>query len=281
MNKKTNGHTLPELMIYMVLGVIVTGLALQAIGHIAKNYVHGREVTKMQQSGRDAINVMSRDLANTGFKHIINRTVSGGTATYTLNPRTTSTNNDFLYGTYTGQTFLGATPARDSLASFIHKNGSDNNNDTIEILRANLTDNATIGSISRVKYQIVNSILYRYSQSDANGNGTLAWGTVDAVAVLDSCEGLQFEFLPDGGNWSTGWIQDPTGTGDTDDASRVRHLMKYIRVTLLVKSDREGDAGGSGTIDVGEAQISRDGNHLYRTYQTIVPIPNNGRVIFQ
>jgi len=67
------GVTLVELMIYMALSVVVLMYSFQAMQQMAKSYVYGRELTKLQATGRDAINMISRDLSNTGFKYYLKK----------------------------------------------------------------------------------------------------------------------------------------------------------------------------------------------------------------
>ncbi len=269
MNNRQNnkGNSLAELMVYMVLGVLVTGFALQAIGHISKNYVHGREVTKMQQSGRDAINVMSRDLANVGFKYYIlktKRTTTPDTMQYTIRPTATSPDSLFRKLCYMGARNTGVGVTADSVASFLH--GNIATYDSIQFVRGNLgTRTDTIISVEKITYRVVSDVLYRCSQV----NTTLAsvtWSTRDSIAIIDNVKGLQFQFSVDGVTWNP----NPTAT-------LVRNTMKYIKVSLLTASDRKSDFGASGKAEtVGDTTITRNDDRLYRTYEEVVPIPNNG-----
>jgi len=72
--KKLNnnsGASMVEVMIYMVIALIVIGYALNSMGTISKGYVRSRTVNKMQKDGRDAVQVMAREIGNTGFKFYI------------------------------------------------------------------------------------------------------------------------------------------------------------------------------------------------------------------
>ncbi len=72
--KNNAGVTIAELMVYIVLGLIVVGYALNAMTDMAKGYTRTRTVMKMQKDGRDAVQVMAREIANTGFKYYIHDT---------------------------------------------------------------------------------------------------------------------------------------------------------------------------------------------------------------
>jgi len=264
------GHTIAELIVYMVLGLIVTGFALNAISHMAKNYVHGREITKIQANGRDAINAMSRDLANTGFKYYIEKV---GTAPAVFNVRPTETSSDslFLLGSYTGRRvhLVGVLPAD---ASFYHWNATPY--DSIEVFRCNLATTNSLASVERIKYKVIGTTLYRVSRTCTNRtlvSGNIDWtGAYDSTAIVENVQGIQYQFSTDGLDWAS--HDNPTGDAD-------RHLMKHIKVSLLVSSERDASIGKSTkTETVGSVSVTRDGQHLYRSYEGVISIPNNGIV---
>lgn len=269
MNK---GYTLAELMIYMVLGLIVVGYSLTAINHLSKNYVTGREVTKMQQTGRDAINLLARDLMNTGFKYYLLRdTVKVGTPprdSTIFDKRPTRSSNDslFLFGSYTGS-YVDASEPSDSAASFFISSGDIS--DTIETFRARLVQVDKIGSVERSKYFIQNDTLMRVFQENKKKNlvmGSIDWSSPDTVAVIENAAGLQFQFSENGYDW----IDDPEMAGTRDK-------MRYIRISLVIASQRESTLGvQTDSISIANTKIARSGSHLYRTYEQVITIHNNG-----
>lgn len=267
-----NGYTLVELLIYMVLGLIVVGYSLTAINHLSKNYVTGREVTKMQQSGRDAINVLARDLVNTGFKYYLNRdTVLAGipprdSTVFEKRPTRNSVDSLYLFGSYTGF-YVDASEPADSSASFFISSGAVS--DTIETFRSRLVKIDKIGSVLRTKYFIKNDTLLRVTQEFTKKNlvsDNIAWKSPDTVALIENAAGLQFQFSENGYTW----IDDP-------EIAAVRHKMRYIRISLVIASQRESVVGTeTDSIAVANTKIARSGSHLYRTYEQVVTILNNG-----
>lgn len=277
MNNK--GLTLVEVTVYIVLGTLVLSYAMAAMKSVSKTYVHGREVTKMQQSGRDAINSIGRDLVNTGFKYYLFKDTVSGKATYKTKPVITEPDSAFLKGTYLSDQINSdyhiESPKRaDSTASFLHSNFDPG--DELEIFRAKLERTDLIGSIERVRYHQSNDTLFRTVQVcttpvlDASGN--IQWGSATTVGIVENVMGIQYQFSENGKDW----IGDPT-------LNETKHLMKYIKVELLIASERDADiAPLTNNVQIGGTTngvtFVPDGVHLYRTYTLTVPILNNGVV---
>lgn len=274
MNKK--GYTLVELMIYMVLGLLVVGYSMNAMKQISTNYVRGREVTKLQQNGRDAINLMARDLVNTGFKYYIkkdtlpNPTSGGNYVSYQTLPDPSIDSDDtvFLYGSYTG-TYVdpaGSVPA-DSAASFYC--GQGNPYDTIEVFRSRLIRTDLVNSVERTRYNVQNDTLFRITQTCTNkalnASGDIDWGADEKIAVVANVKALQFQYSRDGLNW----VHNPA-------SSKTRDEMKYIKIELVMSSDRTDEIVSTQPIAVGDITVTPDGSHIYRSYEQVVAILNNG-----
>ena len=114
MKKLSNnaGVTIAELMIYIVLGLIVVGYALSAMTDMAKGYTRTRTVMKMQKDGRDAIQIMAREIANTGFKYYIHDTTVAVKTTAGTNSQTFYTTRPTRFPVvYTTNSDAGATQA--------------------------------------------------------------------------------------------------------------------------------------------------------------------------
>ncbi len=269
-NEENNkGYTLTELMIYMVLAVVVMTLVMNTMKSVSTQYVRGREVTKMQTNGRDVISILSRDLINTGFKYHITKTLTNGVVQYKTLPMVGTPEETFLLGSYTSKLVDDrALLPDDSAASFFHEPRTPA--DSLEIFRSRLVSSDLVGSVERVSYHMSTDTLFRVFSECAtttlDGSGDIQWSDPDTIALIENVEAIQYQFSPNGVDWE----DDPS-----DDIER--HLMKYIRVELLIKSMREADiAGKSGTVTVGDYEVTMDGEHLYRSYSEVVPIRNNG-----
>jgi hypothetical protein len=267
------GHTLAELMIYMIMGLTVAGFSLAAMKQMSRGYVRGREVSKLQYYGRDAINIMARDIVNTGFKYYIHKrdTVIDGprdSVIYETLPTKTSDDSLFLFGSYISSyvDLAGILPA-DSAASFFEYEGSVC--DTLEILRSKLARVDSIGSVERTSYFIKNDTLFRINRICTNPvlvGGKIDWGTPDTIAIIENAKGLQFQYSKDGYSW----VDSPS------DRSEIKH----IRVQLVIRSARSDDISLPTTpLRIGNADIVREPNYLYRVYEQVITIRNNGILV--
>lgn len=271
---KHHGYTLTELLIYMVLAGLVISYSMQTLGNMSKNYVVSREVTKMQQTGRDAVNVLARDIANTGYKYYLNRdtipsTSGGDSVIFEVKPSPLSEDSLFLLGSYASSyvdTVSGVLPS-DSSASFFESSGAIS--DTLEVLRSKLVRADSIGFIERTKFFIQNDTLLRVSQvctTKALVSGLIEWLSADTIAILENAKALQFQYSKDGYNWS-----------HTPTADRIRDEIQHIRIELLVSSSRENSMNlGNRPVIVGDITVHSDGIHFYRKHEKIVTLQNNG-----
>ena len=76
MNKKIQknlqaGYTLVEAMVYLVIAVFIITYAVKTMNSMTKSYTRHRSVSKVQLNGRDAINIMARQIAGAGFKYVL------------------------------------------------------------------------------------------------------------------------------------------------------------------------------------------------------------------
>ncbi len=334
--KSNAGASMVEVMIYMVLGLIVIGYALNSMTTISKGYVRGRTVMKMQKDGRDAVQVMSREIGNTGYKFYIdtitaevNRFIDDGAGGgayqeqevthYLTRPsrirQSYITNEDikdhssydpiaksggtvqrhyldadtnWLNATYCGEFNFAGQSDVDSAASFTFVNGTPF--DELTIYKAIPQGTNELREIHSVRYfvggvapnidtlfreeLIATSTLLDGTYSDLADAAANIWPTTptSTMAILDNITSMQFMFSENGRDW----VADPTGK---------RHRMKMIKVQLLVNSNRTMDQSISvphtlgKELPVGDPGVTiNEPDTLYRLYEKIVEIPNNGIV---
>jgi type IV pilus assembly protein PilW len=65
--RKQSGFSLIELMIGLVLGLFVTGIVITVFTQSKRNYNQDEEIARLQENGRYAMQLLSRDLAMAGF----------------------------------------------------------------------------------------------------------------------------------------------------------------------------------------------------------------------
>ncbi len=329
MKKQNNnaGASMVEVMIYMVIGLIVIGYALNSMEVISTGYVRGRTVMKMQKDGLDVVQVMARDIANTGFKFYVDQvtrsvkhdfdgnndyndnnspknitfymtrpsptiqTYSSDYSTANNTPVGLPDDRPWYFASYCGKLNVVGTDLSDSSASFIHVEiDPADPNDELTFYRMRMSnDSYDPQDIVRVRYYVSGTTLFREelvsavtggldqtivglpTPSDAQittaRNSIWNEGDVETVAILDNIAALQFLFYSNG----AGWVTDPTG---------VRHNQTMIKIQLLVASSRRVDGASSPaqTLADGSVTIAPVDNTLFRLYEKIVEIPNNGTV---
>lgn len=334
MNKRNNGHSLVETMIYMILGIIVIGYALSSMTHISKGYVKSRTVMKMQKDGRDAVQIMAREIGNTGFKYYIqteDREVTkdfDGDGTVVSSGGTDNETNVMMTHYFTRPSkephsittdFTTATPTvelldadslwllaaytgpfnddgafrngfeEDSAASFFFWESNTTLSDTLEIYRSRLSGTNSLRDVQRIKYFLSTDTLFReeWTAQAGTGAGELdntygsvpeasseIWAKAEKInmALIENAKALQFQFSENGRDWKN----DPAGR---------RHLVKQIKIQLLVASNREFDERYAVNYDLGvevaggTPDVSVSGTAdgaIYRLYEKIVEVPNNG-----
>ena len=268
--KNNRGTTLAELMVYMVIAILILGYIFRAMQDVAKNYVRGREVTKLQTNGRDAIALLARDIVNTGMKYYIKiDTIKNGSDTleYLLSPIDYTADSLYFKGAYTSAYVDTAHAPSDSFASFFVWPGVVS--DTLEIYKEEMARADSSKGVKSSKYFIANDTLMGVYRSFDNRNlvgGKLGWGTPDTMAIMGGAKSLQFQFSVDGGTWI-----------DNPNTNNQRDQMKYIKVSLVVESHRTTSiSSGTGTISSGDQTVTKSGDKIYRTYERVIPIFNNG-----
>ena len=87
------------------------------------------------------------------------------------------------------------------------------------------------------------------------------------MIFVEHVKALQFQFSENGRDW----VNDPT-------LESKRHLMKLIKIQLLVKSSKEFNQMYDVEYSVGDLDptLLQNGKSLFRLYEKIVEIPNNG-----
>lgn len=78
---KSRGFSLAELMIAMVIGVTLMAGVVQVAVTSKTNFVVGEELSRMQESGRFALDVMTNDIRDAGY---LGFTIADGSATTTV-----------------------------------------------------------------------------------------------------------------------------------------------------------------------------------------------------
>jgi len=326
--KNNAGASMVEVMIYMVIGVIVIGYALNSMGTISTGYVRGRTVMKMQKDGRDAVQAMARDIAGIGNKFYVDAFTASVTHDFDVNTvpvtqyityyitRPSPTQQDYvsdytttthtrssmglpddrnwLFATYCGNLNVANAEVNDPdfSASFIHSDGEPY--DTLTFYQMRMTDPQTPQDIVRIRYYVtvtngVGTLWRDEVTADTAGLNAAVVGTppnpptiaqwaiarsaiwdgapVESIAILDNVAALQFLYSPDGFTWD-------------DVPTDERHLQKMVKIELLVQSHRDVDGAVSPDQTLAEGTagefVIRSGTGLYRLYEKIVEIPNNG-----
>ncbi len=290
--KKCNnrGLSLVEVLLYIVIGMIVIGYALNAMTAVAKGYVRERSVTGMQASGRDAIGVLGREIATTGFKVYLDTntiTPTGSTQpqmVYTTQVQSGAYLEDFVFP----QNIVnaGAYPypqGTDEYKASIIFGAGPGLTDTLEIFRAKMRDAHNVSAVERIKYYVDNTgaspqlirELRTLKMNEANFyNNFNQWNDPVRMVLADNVVALQFQFSEN----SMDFVDDFTGS-----LAGNRHLVKYIKIQMLVRSNRTQKVTASGQVqemgDLGNIylQTGIDPNQfLYRFYEKTVEVPSNG-----
>jgi prepilin-type N-terminal cleavage/methylation domain-containing protein len=66
-NKQQFGFSLIELMIGMVIGLLVTGIVITVFSQSKKSYSQDEEIAQLQENGRYALQLLTRELAMAGY----------------------------------------------------------------------------------------------------------------------------------------------------------------------------------------------------------------------
>jgi len=263
--KKLNnkGTSLVEVLIYLVVSVIVIAYALNAMTSVAKGYVNQRTVVSMQADGEDAIGVMAREIAATGFKMYLSKNVDADNKVTYDKEEEGKVTNESIYLPGLGNPF-----PNDSDASFLHMNGT--HDDTLEFVYAKMIDAYRLDKIERIRYTLKDDTLFHRSQeySGVDDDARDDWGIEVNIALIDNVSAVQFEFSIDGVTW-------------VSDVTDIKHQMNFVKASILIKSKRKLDTQIDHEIIMSDdfTFIENESKSIYRLYQKIIEIPNNGRGI--
>lgn len=248
---KQKGISLVELMIYIVFAFVVISFALKLVTEAAQFYVRGREISKIQSNGRNAMAILARDVMNTGFKTVLVET--SGIPSITQ-----------FQGTWTGSSVV-VSPPIDSAASFLFSQGDPA--DTLEIFKLEMENTGTLGTVIRARYLIDSSNIFWRITREYNAL-TGVWDAGDTLALSSNIESFQCRFSNDGINW----VDNPAG---------IRHQIVTIQLELLIRTSREVDGSTPQSYTLGNINfIPPTGSERYlrRRYTEIVEVVNNGKL---
>lgn len=160
-HRAQRGLSLPEVIIYAALSLLLVGLAMGALGTAQKGMSQNGETARMRSDAEEAVQVMGRDLRNLGLKRLLFQD-GAGTVVDTFIPAAT-----FLPG--------------DS-SSFRHRDG--NQFDSLTFLRAGLDMDGKPIRVDTVSYGVDPST--RSLMRAVNG--------ASREAICTRVEALQFEY---------------------------------------------------------------------------------------
>ncbi|ERP39085.1 hypothetical protein [Chitinivibrio alkaliphilus] len=270
----SRGVTLVELIVYMVVSLFVVTYSLDFITSLLTGAEHERRVVDLQHSGTDLINIISRDMGTMGFKHyLIADTVDfADTVDYREEHRLAR-----IPGTWTGSFAYSSPPdpmPNDSAASFLFIQGDASLIDTLTFFRGVMETIRVPERVEQVSYTLSGDSLYRritpldIDLSSPPEPEFSDWdATQETVTVLaDNVVALTYEFSPDFQTW-------------TDDPEGGRHTIRYVRVTLLVRSSMPGGVVTERTFEFpGDREYTppAQSKNVYRKYESIIEVPSNG-----
>lgn len=291
--KKQHGATIVELMIYMVVGLIVIGLALRSMSQLARDYVHSRTVAQVQYNGRDAASALARDIASMGFKHYLTPAVPSTPPV----PQRIEWDSAAITGTRVYAS--GAEPTNgEQNASFLFTHNPGTLKDELEIFRIRVGDEGQHQRTERVKYNVnTNNELRRevrvFNQAVFTADSTTAvtnglpipsgetyWmvQSAEELILAENVMALAFRFSQSGAETAGSWVNIfPAALGGW-----LRNEARHIEITLLVKASRKSDiVAARATYSVGDYTYTppaEDTHRVHRLYRHLVEIPSNGRI---
>ncbi|ERP39081.1 hypothetical protein [Chitinivibrio alkaliphilus] len=260
------GVTLVELIVYMVVSIFVITFSLELITSLLTNMEQERRVVDIQHDGSDIINMLLRDVGSMGFKYYLG----------------TSNGTDFVRyripGTWTGadvyETAPDPLPADSAASFFVEKAVGGDVLDSLTFFRGLMETSLEPADqpAERVSYFVNGGKLKRVLTSFVDGSYDAAQG--DTVVIHDNTVGLVFTFSPD----YERWYADPSGQRDE---------IRYMRISLLIRSTREGSvqtnrdfilarAADLEDLDTDMVYSVESDRHLYRKYEATVEVPSNG-----
>jgi hypothetical protein len=265
--KNNSGTTLAELMVYMVVGLIVITSVFKVITDGASSYVHARAVSKAQFTAREAISVMSRDIASMGYKMYIDTI-----------PDTVIIRIDSLFGATIDKNIVGNTyyTNEGNKAAFFFRDGGSNS-DTLEFFRIRVNEEGRRIARERIVYsfdednkQIIREF---FDWDDATPPGN--WKIENSTIIASNVAALNFRFSRSGDNNDANWI---SAFVPTAGATITRDEIQHIEIAILVRSHREGNAQSLESYLVGDREYTVDAadkKFIYRLYRQAIEVPNN------
>ncbi|MGM0462005.1 MAG: hypothetical protein ACQEQ4_06245 [Fibrobacterota bacterium] len=267
------GVTLVELIVYMVVSLFVIAFSLELLTSLFTGAEHERRVVNIQHDGTELITILARDVSTMGFKHYL-----VDTATH---PQEMVYTTRQIPGTWIGsfQDSTGDESFRFNPA------GTPGFLDTLTLYRGVMDDVYTPDRVERVVYEVNDDTLFRILTPldptfDITGTGSpdyaADWGDADTVALAQGVQAFKFEFSPD----FQDWYSDPAGMEED---------ISYIRIALLLRSEREGKVQNSrdfvfleysGDTTSIAFTPSAGNRNIYRKYETVIEVPSNGQVNF-
>ena len=70
MKNKNSGFTLAEVLVAIVIGVISIAAAFSSYGYFNKSYKSVSQKAAINNSAREALSIITKDLRNTGYLHV-------------------------------------------------------------------------------------------------------------------------------------------------------------------------------------------------------------------
>lgn len=144
MKLNNKGLSLVEVVIYMVISIVVIGYIFNTLSNITQTFHQEKKKSNLQMTGQDAIGMLARDLAATGYKHILDTLHLGDSIIYRRRVFKGTTLRDVLNEFPKGE----AHPEYD--ASFLIYTSTYL--DDIEVFKAKMKDAHRLDSVQRITY---------------------------------------------------------------------------------------------------------------------------------
>lgn len=326
MKLNNKGLSLVEVVVYMIVSIIIIGYIFNTLSNITHSFHQEKKKSVLQMNGQDAISLLARDIATTGFKHFLDTSKIEDSILY---------RKRIFKGTYLRtvlKEFPNGKESSEYDASFLIYPGTYF--DTLEVLRAKMLHAHKLDTVQRITYVPDNGELKRESRSylrfiddidfdsDTNSKYEICHFPDDAsdnphtltvsrsaiithidhhddylgecvdeyigpsdvdenkwdydnsndVYILNNIVALKFNFSED---FET-WYNDPPDP----------ELVNYIRIMLLLRSEREGNVVNNPTFNLGIGEdelpltytVPEGNKYFYRLYERTVEVPSNGRL---
>jgi type II secretory pathway pseudopilin PulG len=166
--KSEGGFSLIELIVSMLLTLIILGIAVATFSSALSSRSRESSKTDAITSTQAALNIISREVSNSGYGLMTNGIVTGDSTNERLHFRTNTGNGD------------GVTSGPGEDVTFYFDDESDS------VVRYDATTGATAGVINRVSY--VNFIYYNYNSVTGAvepGNASAETGRVRITLTVE------------------------------------------------------------------------------------------------